>query len=76
MRFLPLVFLAACATFSQQPKPVGEPGPMACVGAQSAAESWRLLDIYMRQVLEAQTRYSCAPVAPPPAEAPVVPALR
>lgn len=76
MRYLVLLLLTGCATFGQQPKPVGEPGPVACVGAQSAAESWRLLDIYMRQVLEAQTVYSCAPVAPPPTEAPAVPALR
>lgn len=36
MRFIVLLFLTSCATFSQKPKPVGEPGPIACVGAQSA----------------------------------------
>ena len=76
MRYLLALFLTSCATFSQQPKPVGEPGPVACVGARSAAESWQLLDIYMRQVLEAQAVYSWVPVARPPAEAPMVPALR
>lgn len=76
MRYLFLLLLTSCATFSQQPKPVGEPGPVACVGARSAAESWRLLDVYMRQVLEAQASYSCAPVPPPPETAPAVPALR
>lgn len=66
-----------CATFGQKPQPVGEPGPVACIGAQSAILSWEELDRYMRAVLEAQQAYSCGPVAPSlgPA-APAVPALR
>lgn len=76
MRYLILCLaLAGCATFSQQPRPIGEPGPVACVGAKSAIQAWAELDIYMRQVLEAQQSYSCAsfPPAQPP---PTVPALR
>ena len=75
MRFLLALCLTGCATFGQQPKPVGEPGPVACVGAKSAIQAWAELDAYMRQVLEAQEGYSCAPVAPA-AERPAVPALR
>lgn len=66
--------LSGCATL----KPVGEPGPIACVSADSAIRAWLELDKYMRQVLDAQQNYSCGPVAsaalaaPPP----VVPPLR
>lgn len=72
-----LLGLAGCATFGQKPQPVGEPGPVACIGAQSAILSWEELDKYMRAVLEAQQAYSCGPLAPSlgPA-APAVPALR
>ncbi len=76
LRYLPFCLaLAACATFGPQPKPVGEPGPIACVGAKSAVQAWVELDVYMRQVLEAQQTYSCAPV-PLPIPPPAVPALR
>jgi hypothetical protein len=69
--------LTGCATFGQKPQPVGEPGPIACIGAQSAILSWEELDRYMRAVLEAQQVYSCGPVAPSLAPtAPAVPALR
>lgn len=74
------LLLTGCATFGQRPAPVGEPGPIACVGAQSAIQAWMELDKYMRQVLEAQQAYSCGPVAPaglaPAASPPVVPPLR
>lgn len=67
-----------CATFGQKPQPVGEPGPVACIGAQSAILSWEELDKYMRAVLEAQQAYSCGPLAPAALgpTTPVVPALR
>lgn len=77
-RILPLLLLAGCAHFGQQPKSVGEPGPVACIGAQSALLSWEELDRYMRAVLEAQQAYSCGPLAPATLGpvAPAVPALR
>lgn len=75
--------LTGCATFGQKPRPVGEPGPVACIGAASAIMSWEELDRYMRSILEAQHAYSCGPLAPPvpvppvvSPEAPAVPALR
>lgn len=72
------LLLTGCATLGQKPAPVGEPGPIACVGAQSASRAWLELDKYMRQVLEAQQAYSCAPLAPGAAALPppAVPALR
>lgn len=80
-RFLPLLTLTACATFGQAPKPIGEPGPIACVSAQSAEVAWGEVDKYLRGVLAAQTSYSCGPVAPPSEllavpVPPVVPAFR
>lgn len=73
-----LLALTGCATFGQKPQPVGEPGPIACIGAQSATLSWEELDRYMRAVLEAQQAYSCGPLAPATLGlgAPVVPPLR
>lgn len=83
-----LLSLTGCAHFGQQPRPVGEPGPVACIGAQSALLSWEELDRYMRAVLEAQQAYSCGPFAPTlmtpapnltplsPSLRPAVPALR
>jgi hypothetical protein len=72
--------LSGCATFSAS-KPIGEPGPIACISSTSAEQAWLEIDKYMRQVLEAQLAYSCGPLAPPPAatlapEAPLVPPLR
>lgn len=74
-RLFPLLLLAGCATFGQQPKPVGEPGPLACISAKSAEQAWLELDTYMRAVLLAQEAYSCAPLAPA-SLAPAVPPLR
>lgn len=70
--------LTGCATFGQKPQPVGEPGPVACIGAQSAILSWEELNKYMRTVLEAQQAYSCGPLAPAAVSpaSPAVPALR
>lgn len=80
MRYLlpAVLLLSACVT---TPRPMGQPGPIACVSAKSAAEAWLELDRYMRQVLEAQQTYSCGPLAPAPAAlaapgAPAVPPLR
>lgn len=74
------LLLTGCATFGQKPAPVGEPGPIACVGAQSAVDSWLLLNDYMMQILKAQQAYSCGPLAPaglaPTLTRPVVPPLR
>ncbi len=72
MRYLPLLLLTACATLNQ-PKPVGQPGPLACISAQSAELAWTEVDKYIREVLAAQVAYSCAPIAPPapPAVAPL-----
>ena len=76
LAFAALLCLTSCAA-AQKPQPVGEPGPIACVGAKSAMQAWLELDAYMRQVLEAQQAYSCSPVAPAPATPPPsVPALR
>jgi hypothetical protein len=75
MRYLLCLCLTGCATFGQRPPPVGEPGPVACVGAKSALQAWMELDKYMVGVLEAQQTYSCAPV-PPATPPPAVPALR
>ena len=70
--------LSGCATFSAA-KPIGEPGPIACISSKSAAQAWLELDKYMRQVLEAQAAYSCGPLVPTALvapEAPLVPPLR
>lgn len=60
--FAALALLSACATFRNAPA-VGEPGPAACFAATQAEEAWvKMLEPYIRAMLEAQRTHSCQPV--------------
>lgn len=60
--------LAGCATLPQ-PRPIGEPSPLACYGAKRTHDAWKeLIEKYINDMMAAQVAYSCAPVpipAPP-----------
>jgi hypothetical protein len=60
------LMLTGCASL-QQPRPVGEPSPLACYGAKRTREAWEeLVRAYVDQVLRAQEEYSCQPPVPAP----------
>lgn len=63
---LAVLLLSGCATF-QQPKPVGEPSPLACYGAKRTREAWEdVVRSYVDAMMRAQEAYSCqAPTHPP-----------
>lgn len=66
--------LSGCATF-QQPKPVGEPSPLACYGAKRTREAWEgLIRKYVDEMMQAQESFSCQQPAPPPEPQSLTPA--
>lgn len=56
--------LQGCATL-QQPRPIGEPSPLACYGAKRTRDAWEdLISKYVDEMMRAQVAYSCAPTVP------------
>lgn len=65
MCLLMLGLASGCATF-QQPKPVGEPSPLACYGAKRTREAWEgLVRKYVDEMIAAQEAFSCQQPSPP-----------
>lgn len=69
-----LFSLAGCL-HTQQPLPVGQPGPVECIAAQETERAWlKYVAPAVEKGLAAQVAYSCSPTAPiqppPPAFAP------
>lgn len=69
-----LLSLSGCL-HTQQPLPVGQPGPVECFAAQETERAWlKYVAPAVEKGLAAQVAYSCSPTAPaqppPPAFAP------